>query len=77
MADGAADGRQLRINTKKFTVQECETLAALLSKNLGLNFSLNMDKAMPRLRCSAHSMPKLRELVGPYLLPEMRYKLAD
>lgn len=43
MDDGAADGRQLRINTQNFTVQECETLAALLSKNLGLNFSLSFD----------------------------------
>lgn len=75
MDDGAADGRQLRINSQSFTVQECEDLARLLWEEFELTFSLNTDKEMPRLRCSADSMSKLRELVGPYLLPEMRYKL--
>lgn len=75
MDDGAADGSQLRINTQSFSVSECNALREFLRENLGLHFSLNADKGRPRLRCASRSMPRLRELIGPYLLPEMRYKL--
>lgn len=75
MDDGSADGGQLRINTQSFTWDECQRLSALIFERFGISFTLNSDKGYPRLRCSAMSMPRLRQLVAPHLLPEMRYKL--
>lgn len=77
MDDGAADGGQLRINTQSFSWEECERLSIFISGRFGISFTLNSDKGYPRLRCSASSMPRLRELIAPYLLPEMRYKLPQ
>lgn len=77
MDDGASDGRQLRINTQSFTYDDCTRLTQLLRSRFDLDFSINTDKARPRLRCRSRSMPRLRELIAPHLLAEMRYKLPD
>lgn len=75
MDDGAADGSQLRINTQSFSTRKYEELIALLQSNFGLAFTLNRHKTLPRLRCRSKSMAPLRQLIWPYLQPEMRYKL--
>ncbi len=75
MDDGAVDGRQLRINTQSFTWRECQSLVDLLHAKFALRFTLNADKKRPRLRCASESMGRLRDLVLPFVLPEMRYKL--
>lgn len=76
MDDGAADGKQLRINTQGFTRDDAEILAGLLRAKFGINMTINEDKGRPRLRCGAGSMPRLIELVGPHMLPSMLYKLS-
>lgn len=76
MDDGAADGRQLRLNTQSFTHTECQQLVALLHEKFALTFSLNSDKGRPRLRCQSGSMRLLRNIVGAYVLPELSYKLG-
>ena len=56
MDDGAADGKQLRINTQSFSVEEAEDLASLIRAKFGVVMTVNMDKNRPRLRCNAASM---------------------
>jgi LAGLIDADG DNA endonuclease family protein len=75
MDDGASDGNQLRINTQCFTWEECESLGQLLLRKFRIQTSINLDKGKPHLRCASKSMPRLRELVEPHMLPEMLYKL--
>jgi len=77
MDDGAADGAQLRINTQGFTFEENQRLISLLKRKFGLSMTVNFDKGRPRLRCRASSMEKLVQIVGPYIHPEMCYKLAS
>jgi hypothetical protein len=75
MDDGAADGRQLRINTQSFSETECRGLVSLLERLFGLRFTINYDKGKPRLRCAAGSMERLRAVVGPHILPSLSYKI--
>lgn len=59
MDDGAADGKQLRLNTQGFTRDEAEGLAGLIRAKFGVSMAINQDKGRPRLRCGAAGMPRL------------------
>lgn len=76
MDDGSADGRALRLNTQSFSYDENCTLAALLWELFGLETRVNRDKSGYRLRISAHSRERLLTVAGPYLEPQMAYKLG-
>ena len=76
MDDGAADGKQLRINTQSFTFSENEELISFLRAKFGIEARLNQDKNRPRLRIKAASMERLKILVKPYLIPNMLYKFS-
>jgi hypothetical protein len=76
MDDGAADGKQVRINTQSFSFEEVESLADLIARKFSVVMTINQDKGRPRLRCSARSMCDLVDLVRPHTLPEMLYKLS-
>ena len=76
MDDGSADGHAVRLNTQAFTRTENQALLGLLRSRFGLNATLNRDKGAHRLRVSATDRAKLHHLVGPYILPELAYKLG-
>ena len=76
MDDGAAEGKQLRLNTQSFSAEEAAELAGLIRAKFGIIMTINMDKNRPRLRCSAASMERLVHLVRPHTLPSMLYKLS-
>jgi hypothetical protein len=76
MDEGAAEGKQLRLNTQSFSIDEVEGLAGLLRAKFGIVMTINKDKDRPRLRCSAASMDRLIALVKPHTLPDMLYKLS-
>ena len=75
MDDGSRDGRQLCINTQCFSFEEQVFLQNVLRAKLGIDTTLNRDKNYFRLRVGAKSMDSLRNLVMPYLIPSMLYKL--
>ena len=76
MDDGNADGNALRLNTQSFTYDENCTLAALLEASFGLEARVNRDKSGYRLRIAAGSRERLLTVAGPYLDPQMAYKLG-
>lgn len=76
MDDGAADGRQLRLNTQCFSDDDVQLLAALVSRTFGFTVTINRDKGKPRLRFAQASMPILTQSVIAHILPSMRYKFA-
>ena len=76
MDDGAADWNQLRINTQSFTLAENLWLIKFLQAKFGIVAKINKDKGKYRLRISAQSMKILRNLVLPYIIPSMLYKLS-
>ena len=75
MDDGSRDGRQLRINSQCFSKAENEFLQCVLRAKLGILTTLNRDKTQFRLRVAQESMAHLREIVIPYIIPSMLYKL--
>jgi hypothetical protein len=76
MDDGAADGKQLRVNAQSFSAKEVETLTEFLRATFGIGMTVNVDRAKPRLRCKASSMDRLRRLTRDYMMPDMLYKLS-
>jgi hypothetical protein len=75
MDDGAADGKQVRLNTQSFSLDENESLVSFLRAKLGIEASLNQDKGRYRLRITHASMERLRNLVESHVIPSMLYKL--
>ncbi|MBI2036718.1 hypothetical protein HYT17_03755 [Candidatus Microgenomates bacterium] len=76
MDDGSADGRQLRINTQSFTLEENLWLINFLQAKLGILATINQDKRKYRLRIKASSMDLLKKLILPSIIPSMLYKLS-
>ena len=56
--------------------EENQFLAEVLRAKLGIQATINKDKKLFRLRVANASMPKLTELIRPFLIPSMLYKLS-
>ncbi len=76
MDDGAADKNQLRINTQCFSLKENLWLVKFLQTKFGIKSTINIDKGKYRLRIAGSSMNLLKELINPYIIPSMSYKLS-
>ena len=80
MGDGFWNGKTVIICTDNFTYEEVVLLADTITENFNLivkvikRTSDNGNKRW-RLRFSQRSIEKLREIVVPYFIPEMLYKL--
>jgi hypothetical protein len=75
MDDGAADYAGLTFQTHSFTRAETNRLAAVLRRVYGLATSVRANRGKSIVYVAARSMPRLREVVLPYVLPQLRYKL--
>ena len=75
MDDGSLEGRQVRINSQSFSLDENEQLSGFLRAKFGIESRLNLDKGRGRLRISEASIGRLKSLIGPHIIPEMLYKL--
>jgi hypothetical protein len=75
MDDGAWDGRQVRINTQGFSREENLELIGFLQAKIGVVATLNRDKDRFRLRIAGATMIGFVDLVEPYVIPSMLYKL--
>jgi hypothetical protein len=76
MDDGSAEGNQARLNVQSFSWHDAIILQSLLEDKFGVASTVGRDRTYPRLRVRAKSMDRLRTLVGKYMLPGLRYKLA-
>lgn len=77
MDDGCKSHRAVYFNTQQFDVESQHRMIGILRTQMGLRATLNRDKQYYRLRVAVDSIPRLRELIAPHLLPEMRYKLPS
>lgn len=75
MDDGSRSYRAAYLNTQQFSVADQIRLAGVLERQFGIVARLNRDKTYFRLRISVESTQRLRTLIGPYLRPELAYKL--
>ena len=66
------------IATNSFTYDECQYLASILTKNYNLKTSVIKSGHLNQWRIFIwkESMPILREILEPYFICEMKYKLG-
>ncbi len=63
--------------TDSFTYGDQELLQNLLHKRFGISTShVKTNKTQHRLRISANGIRVLREVISPYVIPSMKYKLG-
>jgi hypothetical protein len=78
MQDGSGQkGQGVLIATNSFTFEECKLLANILKYKYGLITSVVKSGKPNQFRISIwkKSMPTLINIVEPYFIPEMLYKL--
>ena len=75
MDDGCKSYRAVYLNTQQFDIGSQQRLIAMLKEQWGLDATLNRDKSYYRIRIAAGSVPRFRQIIEPYLLPQLAYKL--
>lgn len=75
MDDGSADYAGLTIQTHSFGPREVRLLIEVLQKNYGLAANVRRNKGAEIIYLKAEGIPTLSEIVAPYILPELAYKL--
>ena len=63
------------LNTQQFELRDQWLLVRKL-KRMNLDARLNKDKEYLRIRFLKSSIPLLKRIVDPYIIPSMRYKLS-
>ena len=66
----------VRIATNCFTKEEVELLSLALDSKFNLKSSLHKNNNNYQLYIKQESLPLLRKLVLPYMVPSMLYKLG-
>jgi intein-encoded DNA endonuclease-like protein len=74
MDDGSKSRNSCYLNTQNFDLSSQRNLMKAL-KRLGIKSSLNKDKIYFRIRVAVESVPKMLEMINPYIIRSMRYKL--
>jgi recombination protein RecA len=77
MDDGCRSRRAVYLNTQQFTGGAQEALLRMLRDQWSINGTLNKDKAYYRIRISVAGTARLVELIEPYVIPELSYKLPQ
>ena len=77
MDDGCRSRNAVYLNTQQFDVAEQRKLLTMLEQQCGIDGTLNRDKCYHRIRVSVDGTRRLKAMIEPYLLPEMRYKLPQ
>lgn len=79
MDDGARVNKGLKFSTNSFTYDECLILIKALDDNFNLKASVqsagNNDQYI--IYIWKESMDNLRNIVSPYIIPEMKYKINE
>jgi len=75
MGDGSKQGHGVHLSVYAFSSLDVALLIAALTK-MGLQCTVHKHVAGPRIFISKSSMPLLCELVTPYMVPTMMYKLS-
>jgi hypothetical protein len=76
MGDGQANRSGLTLCTDSFSIQEVVLLMNVLMVRYGLECTLRFNGDFPRIYIRSRSMPLLRTIVLPYMMPSMLYKLG-
>lgn len=77
MDDGAKVGKGLKFSTNSFTYNECLILIKALNDNFNIKASIQSAGSGNKyiIYIWKESMDDLRNIVSPYIIPEMKYKI--
>jgi ubiquinol-cytochrome c reductase cytochrome b subunit len=77
MDDGGKVSKGLKLSTNSFTYDECVYLIYVLSKNFNLKASVQSAGSNKQyiIYIWKESMSDLFNIVSPYIIPEMKYKI--
>jgi hypothetical protein len=76
MDDGCYDRKSLILNTQNFSLIENKTLQKVFKRKFDLSPGINKDRDRWRLRFGGYDYQKLRNLVTPYIIPSIKYKIV-
>ena len=76
MDDGSFSRGNLYLNTQKFSFKDQRRLLHFLRK-IGIKARMNKDKKYYRIRIKKESIERFKNLVKPYIIPSMAYKLPS
>lgn len=77
MDDGSRCDTDIYLNSQQFTQEEQKKLIALLYRQFSVKASLNKDKEYRRIRIKKESVSIFMNIISPYIIPSMRYKLLS
>ena len=78
MDDGSAKDKKRKaqiINTQGFTVKDLRILQSALEDNYGIDTLLKKERDRKVIYIRAESLQRFVDLIKPYVIPSMRYKL--
>ena len=75
MDDGSRSRNAVYFNTQQFDISGQQRLLKMIERQWGIYGALNRDKCYRRIRVSVDGTKRLAQLIEPYLLPELKYKL--
>jgi len=77
MDDGSKVGKGVKLSTNNFTKEECIILVSILEKNFNLKATVQSagSKEQYIIYIWKESIDRLRNIVLPYMVPEMKYKI--
>jgi len=77
MDDGCSNRESLILNTQNYSLDEHERLIDIFRRKLGFIPTINKDRDRFRLRFKKVYFQNLIEIVKPYIIPSMRYKILS
>ena len=75
MDDGYADQNTAYICTDNFSDESKRILVEYIKSKFGLHFSIVNHGKYYRLRLSQYDFPRFKELIEPYMIESLKYKL--
>jgi hypothetical protein len=75
MDDGCRSRTAVYLNTQQFDRSSQEMLLRLLREQWSIEGALNRDKQYHRIRLTVDGTKRLANLIEPFMLPELKYKL--
>lgn len=76
MDDGSWKGNGIGIATNSFKLEQVKILGNILFKLYGLNYTIQNIEGYYSIYITKDSIPKIRNLLLPYIIPSMKYKLG-
>ena len=76
MDDGTFTGFGFNFNTHSFSIENQNRLRGVIRQKFEIETKLHKDRSQWKIAVNAENFPKLRNLIKPFLIPTMLYKIG-